>query len=167
MVLSSENFGFSSPYTIMAGIGPADFPFRLRLHCSVSFPSVFADENAASSHCSVFKQIRYENNRRSHCPSKTMLLIPFSKQKPFVNSCQQGANRDLNAIIVIKGLLAKECAAFSNVSIFGLHTENGSFQNAPFSNLSVFISVFEKNPVFTAEQCERKAKTDNFYSVFT
>ena len=39
------------------------------------------------------------------------------------------------------------------------------FQNASFSNLSLFISV-SKRPVFTAEQCERKVKTEKFYSVF-
>ena len=32
----------------------------------------------------------------------------------------------LNAIVV-NSKLTKECAAFSNVSVFGVHTENGSF----------------------------------------
>ena len=49
----------------------------------------------------------------------------------------------LNAI-VMNSLSKKECAGFSNISVFGVHTENGSFSNALFSNLCVFISVFEK-----------------------
>ena len=41
------------------------------------------------------------------------------------------------------------------------------FQNAPFSNSCVFISVFEKPRFHSgAEQCERKAKTEKFFSVF-
>ena len=47
--------------------------------------------------------------------------------------------------------------------VFTLKTDR--FQNAPFSNLYVLISV-SKSSVFTAEQCERKAKTDKFCSVF-
>ena len=59
----------------------------------------------------------------------------------------------------MNGLWTKECAAFSNVSVFGVHIEIDRFQNAPFSNLCVINSVFEK-------QYERKAKTDKFCSVF-
>ena len=44
----------------------------------------------------------------------------------------------LNAT-VINSLSTKERAAFSNVSVFGVHNENGSF-----SNIWIFISVFEK-----------------------
>ena len=50
----------------------------------------------------------------------------------------------LNAI-VINSLLKKECAAFSNVSVFGVFTlKTGHFQSAPFSNISVFISFFDE-----------------------
>ena len=66
----------------------------------------------------------------------------------------------LNAI-VIKSLLTKECAAFSKVSVSGVHTENGSF-----SNIYAVSLAFSKGPVFIAEQCECKAKTEKFYSVF-
>ena len=46
--------------------------------------------------------------------------------------------------------------AFSKVSVFDVHTAFLRFQKSPFSEVSVFI----------AEQCERKAKTDIFLSVF-
>ena len=49
----------------------------------------------------------------------------------------------LNAI-VINSQLTKECDAFSNVSVFGFTLKTDRFQNAPFSNLCVFTSVFEK-----------------------
>ena len=49
----------------------------------------------------------------------------------------------LNAI-VIKSLLTKECAAFSDVSVLAFILKTDRIQNAPFSNLCVFISVFEK-----------------------
>ena len=52
-----------------------------------------------------------------------------------------------------------------NVSVFGVHAEKGYFQNESLSNLSIFIGV-SKSFVFTPEQCERKAKTDKFCSVF-
>ena len=59
----------------------------------------------------------------------------------FVNICHKWANGD-SECTVINILLTKECAAFSKVSAFGVHTDR--FQNAQFSNLFVFISVFEK-----------------------
>ena len=62
----------------------------------------------------------------------------------------------LNAI-VINNLVTKECEAFSNVSVFGVHTENGSFSKC---------TVFKFIRFHSAEQCERKAKTEKFYSVF-
>ena len=52
---------------------------------------------------------------------------------------------------VINRLLTKECEAFSDVSIFDVHIENGSFSNAPSGILCVFISV-SKSSVFTAVQ---------------
>ena len=48
---------------------------------------------------------------------KTMPLLIVVIKAPMVT---------LNAI-VINSLLTKECAAFSEVSAFGVHTENGSF----------------------------------------
>ena len=56
----------------------------------------------------------------------------------------------------------------SQMSLFSAFTlKTDRFQKASFSNSCVFIheSVFEKL-VFTAEQCERKAKTGKFHSVF-
>ena len=53
---------------------------RLCYTAPFSFLFVFVDENAVRSHCFVFKWIRHENDRRSNCSSKTVLLIPSSKQ---------------------------------------------------------------------------------------
>ena len=55
-----------------------------------------------------------------------MLLIPFSKQTLLLIAINKAPIATFNAI-VIKSLLTKECAAFSNVSVLGVHTENGSF----------------------------------------
>ena len=83
----------------------------------------------------------------------------------FVNGCHKDAIGDLNAI-VINSLLTKEYVQRFQMSPFLASTlKTDRFQNAPFSNLCVFISVFESS-VFTAEQCERKAKTEKFCSVF-
>ena len=71
----------------------------------------------------------------------------------------------LNAII-IKSLLTKECEAFSNVSVFSIHTENGSFSKRTVFQIYAFSSAFLNSSVFTAEQCERKAKTEKFYPGF-
>ena len=54
---------------------------------------------------------------------KTMPLLPAVAKTPIAS---------VNAI-VMNCLSAKECAAFSNASVFGVHTENGSF-----SKLTVF-----------------------------
>ena len=88
--------------------------------------------------------IPYQYDRRSHCSSKT--VNPLFKTKRLLVAFQSEPLTSLNAIvrIVINSLLTKECEAFSNVSVFGVHTENGSFQNGPLSHLCVFISVFEK-----------------------
>ena len=66
------------------------------------------------------------------CLSIQSLLLIAVNKAPIVT---------LNAI-VIKSLLTKECVAFSNVSVFDVHTENGSF-----SKRTVFKfmrCVFEK-----------------------
>ena len=70
--------------------------------------------------------MRYENDKRSHCSSKTVLLILFSKQIRLLIAVNKAPIATLNAI-GIKSLLTEECAAFSNVSVFGVRTENGSF----------------------------------------
>ena len=95
------------------------------------------------------------------------VVNPLFKTKPFVNSCQQGANRDFECHCNQESI-NKECAAFSTVSVFGFHTdtENGSFSKRTVFKFYVFSLAFSKRPVFTAEQCESKAKTEKFYSVF-
>ena len=55
-----------------------------------------------------------------------VLLIPFLKQSFLLIAVNKAPIATLNAI-VIKSILTKECAAFSYVSIFGVHTESGSF----------------------------------------
>ena len=82
-------------------------------------------------------------DRRSHCSSKTILLIPFSKQSLLLISIKKVPMVTLN-VIVINSLLAKECEPFLDVSAFGFTLKTDRFQNAPFSNSCVFISVFEK-----------------------
>ena len=88
-----------------------------------------------------------------------MLLIPSSKQFLLLIAVNKAPIATLNGI-VIESLLTKECAAFSNVSVFGVHTENGSF-----FQIHAFSLAFSKSPVFTAEQCAQ-CKTEKFYSVF-
>ena len=85
-----------------------------------------------------------------------MLLIPFSKQSLLLIAVNKAPIATLNGI-VIESLLTKECAAFSDVSVFGVRTENGSF-----FQIYAFSLAFSKSPVFTAEQCERKAKRRSF-----
>ena len=107
-----------------------------------SFLSIFVDENAVRSHCSVFKWIRYENDRRSHCSSKTVLLIPFSKQCLLLAAVKKAPIANLNAT-VINSLSTNEFEAFSNISVFGVHTENRSFSKHTVFKF-VFVSVFKK-----------------------
>ena len=58
-------------------------------------------------------------------PAKLVVILLF-KTMPFVISCQKGANRDFEWHCN-NSLLTKEYEAFSNVSVFVVHTENGSF----------------------------------------
>ena len=55
--------------------------------------------------------------------------------------------------------------AFSKVSVFDVHTAFCVFKSLRFQKYP-FSSAFSKVSVFIAEQCERKAKTDTFVSVF-
>ena len=71
------------------------------------------------------------------------VVNPFFKTMPLLAAVKKAPIASLNAI-VMNSLSTKECEAFSNVSIFGVHTENGSFSKRTASNLCVFISVFEK-----------------------
>ena len=87
----------------------------------------------------------------------TRCQYPLFKTKPLSVAVKKAQIASLNAIVIIS-LLTKEFEAFSGVSVFGFDT-----QNASFSDLRVFISVFESS-VFITEQ--RKAKTEKFYSVF-
>ena len=46
---------------------------------------------------------------------------------PYRKSCHKGANGDFECHCIINSLLTEDCTAFLNVSVFGVHTENGSF----------------------------------------
>ena len=65
---------------------------------------------------------------------------------PFVSSSQEGANCEFEChnAIVFDSLSTKECEAFSNVSVLVFTLKTDRFQDAPFSNLCIFVSVFEK-----------------------
>ena len=57
------------------------------------------------------------------------VVNPFFKTMPFcllLIAVIKVPMATLNTI-VINSILTKECGAFSNVSVFGVHTENGSF----------------------------------------
>ena len=55
-----------------------------------------------------------------------VLLSPFQNKKPLLVAVKRASIKSFNAIVIFI-LLTKEYEAFSNVSIFGVHTENGSF----------------------------------------
>ena len=93
-------------------------------------------------------------------PAKTVLLNPVSKQRLLLMAFKRAPIAALNSIF-INSLLAKECEAFSNFPFSGVRTEKTHrFQ------IYVFSLAFSKSSVFTAEQCERKTKSEKFYSVF-
>ena len=48
--------------------------------------------------------------------------------------------------IVMNNLSTKECAAFSNVSVFGVHTENGSFSKRTVLKFMHFHKRFREAP---------------------
>ena len=56
--------------------------------------------------------------------------------------------------IVINSRLTKECDAFLNASVFGVHTANGSFK-LTVSNLCLFISVLKSHPMQWSKVKER------------
>ena len=51
---------------------------------------------------------------------------PLFKIKPLLVAVKNAPIASMHTI-VINSLLTKECEAFSNVSVFGVHTENGLF----------------------------------------
>ena len=92
--------------------------------------------------------------------SKTVLLFPFSKQCLLLKVVIKLPMATLN-VIVINSLLTKECVAFSNVSVFGVHLKTDRFQNAR-CQIYAFSLAFSKSSVFTAEQCECTFLTRSF-----
>ena len=68
----------------------------------------------------------------------------------------------LNAVVIIR-LLTKECVAFSNFSVFGGHTENGSFSRRTVFKFMLFHHRFRKAPF---SQRNTNGKTEKFYYVF-
>ena len=94
-----------------------------------------------------------------------MLFIPLPKQSLLLVAVKKAPIANLN-VFVINSLLTKDCEAFSRVSVPNVHTHNGSFQNTPFQ-FYAFSLAFSNSSVLTAtKQCERKAKTDKFCSIF-
>ena len=81
-------------------------------------------------------------------PAKTVSPIPFSKQHFLLVFVKEASVASLNAVVI--NSLCKGRKVLLNVSSFGIHTKHGFVRNALFSNLCVFISVFEK-PYFTTE----------------
>ena len=102
---------------------------RLLSHCSVFVSIRFLLVKTLPVHIAPFSNKYAMKTIGVHiAPVNRCCLIPFSKIKPFVNRSKKGANRNFgchcNQQPINKG---KECEAFSNVSVFGIHTENGSF----------------------------------------
>ena len=67
----------------------------------------------------------------------------FSKRCLLLVAVKKAPAGSLNSI-AINDLSTKEFETFSNVSVFVVHTENGSFSKRTISNLFVFVGVFEK-----------------------
>ena len=105
----------------------------------------FSVLNAASSYCSVFILIRYEYDRRSHCSSKMVLLIPFSKQSLLLVAFNRAPIVTLNQ------------EAFSNVSILAFTLRTDRLQTHRFQ-IYAFSLAFSKSSVLIAEQREHAIK---------
>ena len=105
--------------------------------------------------------MRYENDGRSRfiLIQQNGVVNPLFKATPLLAAVKEAPITSLSAI-VINSLSKKECEAFSNVSAFGVHTENGSFSQRTVFKFYAFSLAFSKSSVFTAEQCERKAKME-------
>ena len=71
------------------------------------------------------------------------VVDPFSEQYLLLAAVKRAPITSLNAI-VMNSLSTKEFEAFSDVSVLVSELKTDRFQNAPFSNLCVFVSVFEK-----------------------
>ena len=65
------------------------------------------------------------------------VVNPLSKQSLLFIALLKAPIASLNAI-VINSLLTKECEALSNVSVFGVHSENGSFSKRNVFNFMRF-----------------------------
>ena len=117
--------------------------------------------NAVRSHCSVFKWICHEDDRLSHCACKAVLLIILSKQCPIVSSFEEVTTASLNAI-VINGLSTNDCKAFSNVSVFCVHTENGSFSKRTIFKFMHFYQRFTQAPFSQQSDVNAKPKWISF-----
>ena len=86
----------------------------------------------------VYIHHRSVTNRSNILSILANTVSPLFKTKILLEAVKKVLITSSNAII-INSVLTRECDAFSNVPVFGVHTENGSF-----SDLCIFISDFEK-----------------------
>ena len=112
-------------------------------YCACPGSTTFAEPGLLPNTVKILVDRSPQQDRRSHCSSKTVLLIPFSKQSLLLIAANKAPIANLN-VIVINSLLTKDVQRFqmSPFLVFTMKTDR--FQNALFSNLCVFISVSEK-----------------------
>ena len=69
---------------------------------------------------------------------------PFLKQSFFVDICQKGANRNFECHCNQQTINRGMSSAFKCLRFLAFALKTDRFQNAPFSNLYISISAFEK-----------------------
>ena len=87
------------------------------------------------------------------------------QNKAFVSSCQEDPNHEFECHCNQQSINNRNVKRFQMSPFLAFALKMDRFQNAPFSNLCA-SSAFSKSSVSQPKQCEPKAKTDKFYSVF-
>ena len=128
-------------------IWPASFERSLRLHshCSIFISINFLLMKTLPVHIAQFSSKYAMKMIGIHIAPAKLCCYSLLLIMPLLIVVIKAQMATLSAI-VINSLLAKECAAFSNLSVLALTLKTDRFQNAPFSDISVcvFISGFEK-----------------------
>ena len=70
-----------------------------------------------------------------------LMFSTYEKNKKISGACHSFVLCLDMSLYLLSFTLTKECVAFSNVSVFGVHTENGSFSKF-IVFICIFISVF-------------------------
>ena len=134
MCQSNNEYHSSKRAVVTKDPSEAPWNFRPRPNCSVFF-SIRFFLKTLSVHIARFSNEYAMKTIDVHIDPAKRCFMPFFQTMPLLAAVEKAPIASLNAIVT-NSFSTKECEEFSNVSVSGVHIENGSF-----SKRTVFKSL--------------------------